>query len=93
MTGLRGWLARMRAGLDQLTASVGRFDVFPDDGLMDLADAVQDGDDDEHADPNLHHTETGCLICRDTLVRIRAHVALMAGFDWRLWQLELGAER
>ena len=58
------------------------------DDAMDLADSL---DDDPHTDPNQHFAEVGCLICRDTLVRIRAAVADQAGFDLALWKIELGA--
>ena len=90
MTPLRlllGWLAegrrRMLAALDLLDD---RLTDYGDD-TMDLADSL---DDEPHSDPNRHYREVGCLICRDTLVRIRATAVQQALFDFALWKHELG---
>lgn len=89
MTPLRlllGWLAegrrRMLTALDLLDDRLTGWD-----DTMDLADSL---DDEPHSDPNRHYREVGCLICRDTLVRIRATVVAEAGFDMALWRIELG---
>ena len=90
MTPLRlllGWLAEgRRRMLEALALLDDRLADYGDD-TMDLADSL---DDEPHSDPNRHYREVGCLICRDTLVRIRAAVADQAGFDMALWRIELG---